>query len=175
MRFASKVDEVNEAGWAAGNDASGARLLEAARTGDSDAFGQLVEPFRGELHAHCYRMLGSVHDAKYAMPPLTAWYEGHEGIRAFLVEGPLTRRWRFLPAHANGQLAFGTYLWDEDRAVYLAAGLDLLALRGTKIAEVVSFLTPEIFAMSVSLPRSRSDSTSHDLKAVCVGFLREHA
>ncbi|MCW2881796.1 MAG: polymerase subunit sigma-70 [Sphaerisporangium sp.] len=86
-------------------------------------------------------------DAKYAMPPLTEWYEGHDGIRAFLVERPLTRRWRFLRANANGQLAFGTYMWDEDRAVYVAAGLDLLALRGTKIAEVVSFLTPEIFAM----------------------------
>ncbi|WP_371785894.1 sigma-70 family RNA polymerase sigma factor [Streptosporangium subroseum] len=86
-------------------------------------------------------------DAKYAMPPLTEWYEGHEGIRAFLVEKPLRWRWRFLPANANGQLAFGTYMWDEDRSAYVASGLDLLALRGTKIAEVVSFLTPEIFAL----------------------------
>jgi hypothetical protein len=29
---------------------------------------------------------------------------------------------------------------------YVAAGLDLLELRGTQIAEVVSFLQPEIFA-----------------------------
>jgi RNA polymerase sigma-70 factor (TIGR02960 family) len=86
-------------------------------------------------------------DAKYAMPPETKWYQGHHDIRAFIVEGPLTRRWRFLPAHANGQLAFGTYMWDDDRAAYLAAGLDLLALRGTEITEVVSFLTPEIFSM----------------------------
>jgi RNA polymerase sigma-70 factor (ECF subfamily) len=86
-------------------------------------------------------------DAKYAMPPLPEWYVGHDGIRAFLVEKPLTRKWRFLPAHANGQLAFGTYMWDEDKAVYIAAGLDVLQLRGTKIAEVVSFLMPEIFAM----------------------------
>ncbi|HTF50466.1 MAG TPA: sigma-70 family RNA polymerase sigma factor [Pseudonocardia sp.] len=88
-------------------------------------------------------------DAKYAMPPETEWYEGHHDIRAFIVEGPLAmrRRWRFLPAHANGQLAFGTYLWDDDRAVYVAAGLDLLALRGTEITEVVSYLTPEIFSM----------------------------
>ncbi len=84
-------------------------------------------------------------DARYAMPPLPEWYEGHEEIRAFLVEGPLTCRWRFLPAYANGQLAFGTYAWDEDGKVYVAAGLDLLAPRGTRIAEVVSFLTPEIF------------------------------
>lgn len=35
-------------------------------------------------------------DAKYAMPPLAEWYQGHHDIRAFLVEGPLTSRWRFL-------------------------------------------------------------------------------
>lgn len=84
-------------------------------------------------------------DAKYSMPPVTAWYEGHDSIRAFLLEGPLTSRWRFVPTYANGQLAFGTYMWDEDRAVFVAAGLDLVALRGTKIAEVVSFLTTELF------------------------------
>jgi RNA polymerase sigma-70 factor (ECF subfamily) len=34
-------------------------------------------------------------------------------------------------------------MWDEDQAAYLPAGLDLLALRGSKIAEVVSFLTAD--------------------------------
>lgn len=83
-------------------------------------------------------------DAKYSMPPLPEWYEGPDDIRSFLVEKAMTFRWRFLPAQANGQLAFGTYMWNEDRAVYLPAGLDLLVLRGTKIAEVVSFLTADL-------------------------------
>ncbi|WP_315987095.1 nuclear transport factor 2 family protein [Actinomadura sp. HBU206391] len=82
-------------------------------------------------------------DAKYSMPPLTAWYEGHDGIRAFLDEAARAWRWRFLPARANGQLAFGTYLWREDKGVYVASGLDLLVLRGTRVAEVVSFLEAE--------------------------------
>jgi RNA polymerase sigma-70 factor, ECF subfamily len=90
-------------------------------------------------------------DAKYSMPPLTQWYEGRDDIRQFLVEGPLSTRWRFVPTHANGQLAFGTYLWNPDRSVFSAAALDLIAVRGDRIAEVVSFLSPALFP-KLSLP-----------------------
>jgi RNA polymerase sigma-70 factor (ECF subfamily) len=94
-------------------------------------------------------------DAKYSMPPLPDWYQGHGGIRRFLVAGPLRRRWRFLPARANGQLAFGTYMWDEGRGAYVSAGLDLLTVRGTRIAEVVSFLQADFtaFDLPAELPR----------------------
>ena len=84
-------------------------------------------------------------DARYSMPPLAQWYEGRDGIRQFLLDGPLSLRWRFVPTVANGQVAFGTYRWDPDRSVFAAAALDLVAVRGTCIAEVVSFLTPAVF------------------------------
>src|SRR5512134_1792660 len=66
-------------------------LLEAARGGDESAYQQLIEPHRGELQAHCYRMLGSVHDAEDALQEalLRAWrglqkFEGRSSPRSWL-------------------------------------------------------------------------------------------
>lgn len=86
-------------------------------------------------------------DARYSMPPLAAWYEGRDSIRAFLLAGPLSYQWRFVPAYANGQLTFGTYRWDSGRGAFVAAALDLVTLRSSRIAEVVSFLTADLFPL----------------------------
>jgi RNA polymerase sigma-70 factor, ECF subfamily len=66
-------------------------LLEAARGGDEDAFSRLVEAHRSELQAHCYRMLGSVHDAEDALQEamLRAWrglsgFEARSSLRSWL-------------------------------------------------------------------------------------------
>jgi RNA polymerase sigma-70 factor (ECF subfamily) len=66
-------------------------LLDAAQRGDDDAFGQLAGPYRAELHAHCYRMLGSTADAEDALQEtlLRAWrglprFEGRSSVRSWL-------------------------------------------------------------------------------------------
>ena len=38
--------------------------LNAARSGDQEAFAQLVEPYRKQLLVNCYRILGSFADAE---------------------------------------------------------------------------------------------------------------
>ena len=66
-------------------------MIVAAGAGDEAAFRELAEQYRRELHVHCYRMLGSVHDAEDALQEtwLRAWrhlasFEGRSSIRAWL-------------------------------------------------------------------------------------------
>ena len=66
-------------------------LLSRARAGDQDAFRELVEPHRGELQAHCYRITGSVQDAEDMVQEtlLAAWrglagFEERSSVRAWL-------------------------------------------------------------------------------------------
>jgi RNA polymerase sigma-70 factor (TIGR02960 family) len=66
-------------------------LIERAQAGDGDAFRLLTERHRRELHVHCYRILGSVHDADDALQDtlLAAWqgiggFEGRASVRTWL-------------------------------------------------------------------------------------------
>jgi len=67
------------------------QLLNAAAAGDHAAFRRLVEDHRRSLHAHCYRMLASPHDADDAVQDalLRAWrgvrgFEGRSTVKTWL-------------------------------------------------------------------------------------------
>jgi RNA polymerase sigma-70 factor, ECF subfamily len=67
-------------------------LLAAAQAGDERAFRRLVEPYRHALEVHCYRMLGSAHDAED------------------LVQETLLRAWRALERF-EPRVQFQTWLY----------------------------------------------------------------
>ena len=81
------------------------KLLELATAGDQDAFRELVEPYRPELHVHCYRILGSVQDAEDALQEtlLAAWrglgsFERRASVRTWLYSVATNRALNMLRA-----------------------------------------------------------------------------
>ena len=46
---------------------------------------------------------------------------------------------------ANGQPAFGAYLWDDASTRFVPHGINVLTLRGARIKAITAFLTPEAF------------------------------
>jgi RNA polymerase sigma-70 factor (TIGR02960 family) len=70
-----------------------ADLIGQALAGDELAFGELVAPYRRELQAHCYRILGSAADAEDALQEtlLAAWqglagFDGRSSVRVWLYQ-----------------------------------------------------------------------------------------
>jgi RNA polymerase sigma-70 factor, ECF subfamily len=81
--------------------------------GDEDVFRRLIEPYRRELHAHCYRMLGSLHDADDAL------------------QNTLLRAWRALP-NFRGESSLRTWLY----RIATNACLDAIACRPKRVLPI---------------------------------------
>ena len=82
-----------------------ADLIERAQSGDEAAFSELVGPYRSELQVHCYRMLGSLHDAEDAVQEtmLAAW----QGLSGFEQRASI-RTWLYKVATSRCLLALRT-------------------------------------------------------------------
>jgi RNA polymerase sigma-70 factor, ECF subfamily len=101
-------------------------LLESARRGDHGAFRELAQAHRRELRAHCYRMLGSIHDAEDA------------------VQETLLRAWRGL-GEFQSRASFRNWLYK----IATHACLNMLAAR----RRVARLLPHNIGSPAQSLPR----------------------
>src|ERR1044071_3021798 len=65
--------------------------LASAQSGNEEAFARLTEPYRQELLAHCYRILGSFEDAEDMLQEslVRVWknlksFEGRSSLRTWL-------------------------------------------------------------------------------------------
>jgi RNA polymerase sigma-70 factor, ECF subfamily len=101
-----------------------ARYADALEAGDVDALlGLLTE------------------DASWCMPPMPAWFQGHDALRSWLTRDPLTQRWRHARTRASGQLAVGCYLYSAGTGAYEPAVIDVLTLTpGGQVSAVTAFV-----------------------------------
>lgn len=107
------------------------RFAQALERGDADALITLL-----------------VEDVTWSMPPLPHWYRGLPAVTDFAVRVPLTScgSWQHLPTSANGQPAVACYLRPGAAGEHLPWAINVLTLRGDRIAEVTAFVGAEHFA-----------------------------
>jgi RNA polymerase sigma-70 factor (ECF subfamily) len=100
---------------------------------------------RSDVHALVELL---VDDAIFSMPPLSEWYVGSEVIAEFLARRPMAppRRWHLERMDLNGQVAFANYGWTQESHSFVPHGVTLLTLRQSKIAEIITYLDPTLFA-----------------------------
>ncbi|HXV58314.1 MAG TPA: sigma-70 family RNA polymerase sigma factor [Gaiellaceae bacterium] len=123
---------------------------ETLRELGDERVGELVQDFVDAFESGDVDAIVSLlaEDATFAMPPYPAWCRGREAIAdSWLMPGGPPPRLRYVPTRANGQLALGTYLFDRENRRFVALALDVLTLRGSRIADVTAFRTPEVFPL----------------------------
>jgi RNA polymerase sigma-70 factor, ECF subfamily len=116
-----------------------------------DALREIVDGFvaaweRGDVDALAAMLTD---ETTIAMPPMPTWYRGREAVAGFLRRFPLApgRRWRVVPAPANGQVALAFYRWKDETRSFAAHSVNVLAFDGARIAEHTAFLEPKLFEL----------------------------
>lgn len=141
-------------------------LLTKARAGDGDAFRTLTDPYRRELQVHCYRMLGSFHDAEDALQDtlLRAWqglgsFEGRASIRTWLYRIATNACLNALRATSRRAL--------KEREMF-----EFAAPEPSRLGEVL-WLEPYPDALLADAPTAPSDPETHyeQVEAMSLAFI----
>ncbi len=96
-------------------------------------------------------------DVRLRMPPAPLEYQGSELAGRFFASVAFRqgRRYRLVPARANGQPAFGVYLRDPVTDIAHAFGLLVITLAGDRISAITRFDNAAL--ARVGLPRTLAD------------------
>jgi len=86
-------------------------------------------------------------DVRFSMPPIPTWFDGRDAVVRFFADAVLRTAWRLEPTWASGQLAFAAYQGPD----FPLGALNVVRLRGDRIAELTGFLAPATHAF-FSLP-----------------------
>jgi RNA polymerase sigma-70 factor (ECF subfamily) len=115
------------------------RYVDAHERADVDALAELLRA-----------------DARLTMPPHPTWYEGREAILIASEKGfdPEFGELVSLAAGANMQPAAAHYLRRPGESDYLPLALDVLRIEAGRVAEITSFVSPELFP-AFGLPPKR--------------------
>jgi RNA polymerase sigma-70 factor (ECF subfamily) len=109
-------------------------------------------------------------DARFAMPPLPAWFDGIAAVRAFFAERVFETPWRLVPLTANGQLGFACYQSVDGGETFRLGAINVLTLRGDRIVDITGFLdtsmqgpfaAPDEYALDVVSYRESPASSEH--------------
>jgi hypothetical protein len=85
--------------------------------------------------------------------PLPLWFESRDAFLASARRSAVAGRFRFLPTRANMQLAAGSYVREPGEPTYRPLAIDVLRIEADRVAEITTFLRPDLFA-AFGLPRA---------------------
>jgi RNA polymerase sigma-70 factor (ECF subfamily) len=105
------------------------RYMRAHENGDMDSLARLLRK-----------------DARVCAAPLPLWFDGREAFLASARRSAAAGRFRFLATGANRQLAAGSYVREAGGPGYRPLAIDVLRIEGDQIAEITTFLRPDLFA-----------------------------
>ena len=131
--------------WAASAEPSASeralldRYMQAHEQGDMNSLARLLRE-----------------DARVSAAPLPLWFDGRDAFLASARRSAAAGRFRFLATGANRQLAAASYVRESGRLDYRPLAIDVLRIEADRVAEITTFLRPDLFA-AFGLPPSCDD------------------